>query len=82
MKGDWFMKKYAVDKLLEIEEALRLDEGYQHLMAEHHSMNARFLALLEELEEEQQILREGYAQQPVELLSLDEARKRKPRLYD
>lgn len=35
-----------------------------------------------ELEEEQQILREGYAQQPVELLSLDEARKRKPRLYD
>lgn len=35
-----------------------------------------------ELEEEQQILREGYAQQPVELLSLDDARKRKPRLYD
>ena len=54
MKGGWFMKKYAVDRLLEIEEALRLDEGYQHLMAEHHSMNARFLALLEELEEEQQ----------------------------
>ena len=55
-KGEWIMKKYAVDKLLEIEEALRLDEGYQHLMAEHATLNARFLALLEELEEEQQNL--------------------------
>lgn len=35
-----------------------------------------------ELEEEQQILREESMQRNVELLSLDEARKRKPRLYD
>lgn len=48
------MKNNAVDKLLEIEEALRMDAGYQHLVAEHGALNARFLAVLEELEKEQQ----------------------------
>ena len=44
----------CVDKLLEIEEALLADAGYQHLLAEHGVLNARFLAVLEELEQEQQ----------------------------
>lgn len=48
------MKNPAVDKLLEIEEFMRTDENYQHLMKEHEVLNGRFLSLLEELEEAQQ----------------------------
>ena len=48
------MKNPAVDKLLEIEEFMRTVENYQHLMKEHEVLNARFLSLLEELEEAQQ----------------------------
>ena len=48
------MKNPAVDKLLEIEEFMRTDESYQLLMKEHEVLNARFLSLLEELEEAQQ----------------------------
>ena len=50
------MKNPTVDKLLEIEEFLRADERYQHLMEEHRVLNARFLAMLEELEEKQKDL--------------------------
>ena len=48
------MKKQVVDKMLQIEEALREDPGYQHLMAEHEVLNPRFLAAVEKLEKEQQ----------------------------
>jgi len=48
------MEKQAVDKLMEIEEALRVDEGYRHLMAEYEAISPRFLAVLEQLEKEQQ----------------------------
>ena len=48
------MKKQVVDKMLQIEEALRQDAGYQHLMAEHEVLNPRFLAAVEELGQEQQ----------------------------
>jgi hypothetical protein len=48
------MKNPAVDKMLEIEEFMRTDENYQHLMAEYETLNTRFLSLLEELEEVQQ----------------------------
>ena len=48
------MKSRAVDKLLQIEESLRVDEAYQHLMEEHRVLNARFLTALEELSKEQQ----------------------------
>ena len=48
------MKKQVVDKMLQIEEALREDPGYQHLMAEHEVLNPRFLAAVEELGQEQQ----------------------------
>ena len=40
--------------MLQIEEALREDPGYQHLMAEHEVLNPRFLAAVEELGQEQQ----------------------------
>ena len=48
------MEKQVVDKMLQIEEALRQDAGYQHLMAEHEVLNPRFLAAVEELGQEQQ----------------------------
>ena len=48
------MKNQPVDKLLQIEEALRTDEAYQQLMEEHRVLNARFLALREELNGPQQ----------------------------
>ena len=48
------MEKQVVDKMLRIEEALRQDAGYQHLMAEHEVLNPRFLAAVEELGQEQQ----------------------------
>ena len=50
------MRNIAVDKLLEIEEFMRTDEGYRQLMAEHKVLNARFLEMLEELEGEQRAL--------------------------
>ena len=54
------MKNPAVDKLLEIEEFMRTDENYQHLMAEYEILNTRFLSLLEELEEPQQDIISDY----------------------
>ena len=48
------MERYAVDKLLRIEEGLREDPVYQNLLAEHDRLNSRFLAAVEDLEQEQQ----------------------------
>ena len=50
------MRNVAVDKLLEIEACMRTDESYQHLMEEHKVLYARFLEMLEELEETQKDL--------------------------
>ena len=58
------------------------DASQNSLVAQRLTNPATSDEAFRELAEEQQILREGYAQQPVELLSLDEARKRKPRLYE
>ena len=48
------MEKYAVDKMLQLEEMLRLDGRYQQLMAEHEILNARFLRAAETMTEAQQ----------------------------
>ena len=48
------MEKYAVDKMLQLEEALRLDGRYQQLMAEHEILNTRFLRAAETMTEAQQ----------------------------
>ena len=48
------MEKQAVDRMLQLEELLREDAEYQHLMAEYAQISPRFLAMLETLEREQQ----------------------------
>lgn len=48
------MEQKAMDKLLQIEETLRSDPVYQHLVAEHKERNVRFLAMAKELDREQQ----------------------------
>ena len=48
------MEKQAVDRMLQLEELLRVDAEYQHLMAEYAQISPRFLAMLETLEREQQ----------------------------